>query len=197
VDSPAGNFSRYWSMNKIRFSLAVATGCALVCCSDRSDQSDKTKSEHNQESEVDRGARSASAEPEENEDGGPREEEIAEDCVAFLRSTKSVPPNLAKPDCPECVPSAEAKEVLKFERLQVDGRKCSATACDVTVTIAATFNPATGGGTMAGGLTGWIPAGQKTQYQKGETPAGLQSYRAKVIYRRHPKGWRAVEFERA
>jgi hypothetical protein len=44
----------------------------------------------------------------------PPEDEIAEDCVAFLRSTKTASTNAANVDCPQCVATSEAREMLKF-----------------------------------------------------------------------------------
>jgi hypothetical protein len=138
----------------------------------------------------------AVATEEEHERGRtPREEEIAEDCVAFLRATKAMPGD-ANPDCPQCPARTDGKEVLKFRRIQVDGTNCFDSACEVNVSIHASFNPSVGG-TIAGGLTGWISSEQKAHYIEGKTPPDEQVYKVKIIYRRDRRGWRAIEFDRA
>src|SRR3954464_15976734 len=82
------------------FLLIVVAGLmAGSSCSDDSNhepkgasKSDKTASPHEL----------AVATEEAHERGrSPREEEIAEDCVAFLRATKAMPGD-ANPDCPQC-----------------------------------------------------------------------------------------------
>ncbi len=149
------------------------------------------------ESEVERSttSESESAQAEGETELQPPEEEIGEDCVAFLRSTKTVPGNgEKKAGCPEC-PVNEAKEVLKFDHVRVDRVVRSESTCEVNVTIYATFNPSTRED-IAGGLTAWISPEQKARYLQGETPSEQQIYHVKVLYRRHQAGWRPVEFDR-
>jgi len=123
----------------------------------------------------------------------PREEEIAEDCVAFVRATKIVPAE-GGADCPGC--SGEGSEVLSFRQMRVDRIACSSTACEVTVTLHASFNSGLRG-TIGGGLTGWIPEQQRLEYLNGQAPEGEQDYRVKINYQRKGEGWRAIEFDRA
>ena len=118
---------------------------------------------------------------------------IANDCLAFLRATKVVPAQTKSDDCPEC--PTGSTEVLKFQGMNTDRVFCSTIMCHVEVTIRAFFNP--GSGEMTGGLTGWIPPEQRTEYLAGNTPPGEQVYRVKIIYKRVGDGWRAVEFDRA
>ena len=125
----------------------------------------------------------------------PPEDEIAEDCVAFIRSTKTAPAHGAKADCPQCLVNPEEKEVLKFDAIQVDRVTRSESTCEVQVTIHATFNPSTRE-SIAGGLTAWISPEQRAKYLQGEIPSGPQVYKVKVIYKRSGKRWRAVEFDR-
>jgi len=116
--------------------------------------------------------------------------------VALLRSTKTVPANATPNDCQTCPAAEDGSDVLKFNDIKVDRVDRSETTCEVYVTMRATFNPSTRQN-IAGGLTGWISPGIKEQLLRGETPAEQQTYKVKVIYRRTPKGWRPVEFDRA
>jgi hypothetical protein len=124
----------------------------------------------------------------------PREEEIGEDCVAFVRSTKVVPAQAASVDCPGC--PARGAEVLTFRQMKMETVSCSGDTCNVVVTIRALFNPGSGK-TIAGGLTGWIPPEQRSAYLSGRTPSGEQIYRVQITYKRRGNAWRAVEFDRA
>ena len=124
----------------------------------------------------------------------PREDEIAEDCLAFVRATKVVPAQTSGADCPGC--SNEGAEVFTFQQMHTDRISCSAAACEVTVTLRASFNPGTGG-RINGGLTAWIPPEQRQQYLNGAAPGGEQVYRVKIIYRRAGESWRAIEFDKA
>jgi hypothetical protein len=123
----------------------------------------------------------------------PHEDEIAEDCVTFLRATK-ISPKATPADCPGC--SATGSEVLAFRQMRMDRISCAAGSCEVTVTLRAVFNPAPAG-TMAGGLTAWVPQEQRLQYLNGHPPEGEQTYRVKITYRRTGEGWRAIEFDKA
>jgi hypothetical protein len=153
--------------------------------------------ERTNESEFERSSTSEaqSSEAERENEREPPEDEIAQDCVAFLRSTKTIPGNGANSDCPQCVATTEATEVLKFDDIRVDRVARSESTCAVNVTIHATFNPSTRE-SIAGGLTAWISPEQKAQYLQGKTPSDQQVYKVKAIYRRDRKGWRAVEFDR-
>ena len=154
-------------MNARRAALILVAGLVIASCSE------KPKSE-SKESE-----------------SQPREDEIAEDCVAFVRATKVAP---AQAECAGC--SNEGAEVLAFQQLHTDRVSCSAAACEVTVTLRASFNSGTKG-TISGGLTGWIPPEQRQNYLNGRTPEGEQVYRVKIIYKRTGEEWRAIEFDKA
>lgn len=121
----------------------------------------------------------------------PPTDQIGEDCVAFVRSTKTVQSSDGTGACPQC---PVGMEVLRFDSIQVDEVSSNGTACEVSVTIRASFNPSKGGANIGGGLTGWIPAQQRTEYLHGQAPAGQQTYKVKVSYRKRGHGWRAVEF---
>ncbi|MGI8956464.1 MAG: hypothetical protein ACR2II_06070 [Chthoniobacterales bacterium] len=125
----------------------------------------------------------------------PESQEIGEDCVAFLRATTAVPINAEKKDCPECPSGNAAFEVLKFNTFKIDKISPSGSACEVLVEIHAEFNPSPGG-TIVGGLTGWITPEQKEKYARGETPAGVQIYKVKITYTRKSGFWKAIEFDR-
>jgi hypothetical protein len=123
----------------------------------------------------------------------PHEDEMAEDCVAFVRATR-IFPKTAAADCPGC--SAEGTEILAFRQMRMDRISCTPDTCEVAVTLRAVFNPAPAG-TISGGLTGWISPEQRLQYLDGHPPEGEQAYRVKIIYRRTGEGWRAIEFDKA
>lgn len=124
----------------------------------------------------------------------PGEDEIAEDCVAFVRSTKIVPAQAPSADCPGC-PAAGA-EVLAFRQMKINRISCSGDSCTVSVTIHVSFNPGAGE-RIAGGLTAWISPEQRSAYLSGHTPSGEEAYRVQITYKRRSEGWRAVEFDRA
>jgi hypothetical protein len=126
-------------------------------------------------------------------DQQPREDEIAQDCLAFVRATK-VASSKPGADCPGC--AAESTDVLAFREMKVERISCSADSCQVSVAIRAEFNRSAGG-TVAGGLTAWIPPEQRLEYSRGQAPEGDQSYRVKIIYKRTGDAWRAIEFDRA
>jgi hypothetical protein len=124
----------------------------------------------------------------------PRDEEIGEDCVAFVRSTKVVPAQAPTADCPGC-PAAGA-EALAFRQMKTDRISCSGDSCTVLVKIVVSFKPGAGE-RIAGGLTAWISPEQRSEYLSGRTPSGEQTYRVKITYKRRGEGWRAAEFDRA
>ena len=124
----------------------------------------------------------------------PAEDKVAEDCVAFVRSTKVVPARAASTGCPGC--PAGGSEVLSFRQMKTEAVSCSSEMCTVLVTVRAVFNPGSGE-TIAGGLTAWIPPEQRTAYLAGQTPAGEQAFRIQITYKRSGAAWRVVEFDRA
>ena len=107
----------------------------------------------------------------------PREDEIAEDCVAFVRATKIAP---ASSECAGC--SAETREALAFRQMRIDRFSCSAGSCEVTVTLRAAFNRGLAG-TISGGLAAWITPEQRQQVLNGHAPEGEQVYPVKIIYK--------------
>jgi hypothetical protein len=128
------------------------------------------------------------------EERQPDEDKIAEDCVAFVRSTKVVPARAASADCPAC--PAAGTDVFAFRHMKTDSVSCSGDTCTVLVTIRAVFNPGAGK-TIAGGLVAWIPLEQRSAYLSGHTPPGEQTYHVRITYKRRGGTWRAVEFDRA
>lgn len=124
-------------------------------------------------------------------DQQPREDEIAEDCVAFVRATKIVP---ATPECAGC--TGDTREALAFRQIKVDKISCAAAACEITVTLRAAFIPGPGG-MIAGGLAGWISPEQRQTFLNGHTPEGEQVYPVKITYQRRDDVWRPIEFDRA
>jgi hypothetical protein len=166
-------------------SLALLTAaCSRKSDSDRKDRSDKTREK---DSEV-----ANSPEREENE-SQPPEDEIVEDCHALTWLTKAMPAKTTSADCPQCPASAEGTEVLKFQGAKVDRVSCVGGTCEVAASIHASFNPSKGG-TITGGLTGWIPPEQRDQYSLGQTPPGEQVYHLKITYGREGERWRLVDF---
>ncbi|HEX4630179.1 MAG TPA: hypothetical protein VH188_04375 [Chthoniobacterales bacterium] len=127
---------------------------------------------------------------EENE-SKPREDEIAEDCVAFVRSTKVLP---STPECAGC--TGDSREALAFRQIKVDRMSCAGAACEITVTLRAAFH-AGPSGTIAGGLAGWLSPEQRQAFLSGHAPEGEQLYPVKITYRRNGEEWRPVEFDRA
>ena len=130
--------------------------------------------------------------PEEDE-SQPDSDQIGEDCVGFVRATRTVSGDGKNSECPEC--PAQGNEVLKFEAAKVERVSPSGPGCEVDVAIRATFNPSTSR-EITGGLVGWIPAEQRTQYLRGLIPSGQQVYHVTITYRREGDEWQAVEFER-
>ena len=124
----------------------------------------------------------------------PGEDQIGEDCAAFVRSTKVVPARAAATDCPGCPTGGTA--VLAFRGMKTDSVSCSGDTCTVVVTIHAVYNPGSGE-TVTGGLTAWLPPEQRNAYLSGQTPSGEQTYRVRITYKRGGATWHAVEFDRA
>ena len=176
-------------MNIRRAALILVAGLLVASCSEKSAPErakDSTASETSRPSEPN--------EAEGENELQPREDEIAEACVAFLRSTKVVPAQPSTGDCPGC--PAQGTEVLAFRQMKTDRISCSDDTCTVVVTLQAVFNPGSGE-TLAGGLTAWIPPEQRSEYLSGRTPSGEQSFRVQITYKRRGNDWRAVEFDRA
>ena len=111
--------------------------------------------------------------------------------MAFVRATKIVP---ATPECAGC--SGDTREALTFRQIRVDRISCAAAACEIAVTLRAAFIPGPGG-TISGGLAGWISSEQRQAYLSGHTPEGEQLYPVKIIYQRRGDDWRAIEFDQA
>ena len=171
-----------------RAALIFAAAIIIASCSEKSaPDRENTTSEAQREP-------ARESEEKKGEELQPYEDQIAEDCVAFVRSTRVVAAKRANADCPTC--PAGGTELLSFRQMKTDSVSCSRDSCTVTATIRAVFNPGSGE-TMAGGLTAWIPPEKRTAYLSGQTPSGEQQYRVKISYKRRGEQWRAVEFDRA
>jgi hypothetical protein len=155
--------------------LILALGLLTVSCSEKSAPLEAAKESERSESERQ-----------------PREDEVGEDCVAFVRATK-VAATVPGSDCPSC--AADGAEVLAFREMKMEQISCSDDTCQASVTIRAVFNQGAGG-TITGGLTAWISPEQRLEYSKGHAPAGEQIYRVKIVYKRAGEGWRAIEFDK-
>ncbi len=172
--------------------IIFAAGIMIVSCSEKPAPDQTTDA--NTSPAARELVRESKAETAEREDQRqPSEEKVAEDCVAFVRSTKVVPAKAANADCPGC--PAGGRNVLTFRHVKTETASCSADTCTLLVTIRAVFEPGSGE-TIAGGLTAWIPPEQRTAYLSGHTPAGEQEYRVQITYKRHGAGWRVLEFDR-
>ena len=166
-------------------SLALlAAACSRTSDSDRKDRSDKTS---------ERESRVANSPAREEKESQPSEDDIVEDCHAFAWLTKAMPAKTTSADCPQCPSSAEGTEVLRFQAAKVDRVSCAGGTCEVAVSIHASFNPSKGG-TITGGLTGWIPLEQREQYSRGQTPPGEQVYHLNITYQREGEHWRLADF---
>lgn len=183
-------------MRIIRLTVVSLLAVLTISCSEKTTRTAAAPEKEYSEAERESAARDgkSSAEADEAKERAPESEEIGEDCVAFLRSTKATPPNRENKDCPQC-PSDAAVEVLKFDDFHVDRVTPGESSCKVAVTIKGQFNPSSSG-EIVGGLTGWITPEQKAQYLRGETPTGQQIYQVKIIYQRTGGAWRAAEFDR-
>jgi hypothetical protein len=176
-----------WKLLSRLLLLAAATAFPLACSDHETERADERSR-----------AKAAGAEQAAEKDEAeaqPEAADIGEDCVAFLRSTRTSAVPQPNKQCPTCPPGETAAEVLKFEGYQQDKISCSGSTCEVTVTIRAQFNPGKGGA-IVGGLVGWIPLEQREQYARGQTPVGEQFYQVQITYRRTEDGWQPVEFDR-
>jgi hypothetical protein len=180
-------------MNIGRVALIIVAGLITASCSEKS-APDREKDVNT--SEASRGVvREPGSEKAEREgEFQPDDDQIAEDCAAFVRSTKVVPARAVSTDCPEC--PAGGADVFSFRHMETDAVSCSGDTCTVVVTIRAVFNPGSGK-TVGGGLTAWLPPEQRSAYLSGQTPSGEQAYRVQITYKRRGAAWRAVEFDRA
>jgi hypothetical protein len=175
-------------MNPRRAALIFVAGIIAMSCSEKSTAhrgkrtTDGREPVHESEAEKDK------------EERQPDEDKIAEDCVAFVRSTKVVAAPAGSADCPGC--PVGGTEVFSFRQMKANSPSCSGDTCTVVVTIRAVFNPGSGE-RIAGGLTAWIRPEERTAYLNGQTPTGEQMFRVKITYKRRAEGWRAVEFDRA
>jgi hypothetical protein len=172
-----------------RAALMVVAGIVVASCSKKS-APDREK--HSNTSEATRESKSVAAKGEEERQPG--KDEIAEDCVAFVRATRIVPAQARTTDCPGC--PAAGGEVLAFRQMKADRISCSGDTCTVLVTIRAVFNPGTGE-RIAGGLTAWISPEQRSEYLSGRTPSGEHEFRVQITYKRRDEKWRPIEFDRA
>ncbi len=172
-----------------RAALILVVGIITASCSEKS-APDREKRSNTSEATREAGPEVAKGEDELQ----PREDEIGEDCVAFVRSTKVVSVQKPTADCPAC--PAGGAEVLAFRQMTTERISCSGDTCTVLVTIRASFNPGAGE-RISGGLTAWISPEQRSAYLSGHTPSGEQAYRVQITYKHRGKAWRAVEFDRA
>ena len=180
-------------INIRRAALIFVAGIITASCSEKS-APDREKDVNASEAprEIVRESEVETAEG--GEELKPDEDQIAGDCVAFVRSTKVVPARAANTDCPGC--PVGGTEALSFHQMKTDAVSCSGDTCTVLVTIRAVFNPGSGE-SVTGGLTAWIPPEQRNAYLSGDTPSGEQVYRVRITYKLRGAAWRAVEFDRA
>lgn len=175
--------------------MRVNVGAAIILVAGMIAASCSEKSAPDREKKVDETARESGVESSEGgEELKPDEDQIAEDCAVFVRSTKVVPARTAATDCAGCPAGGTA--ILAFRGTKTDSVSSSGDTCIVMVTIRAVFNPSSDG-TVTGGLTAWIPPEQRSAYLSGHTPSGEQIYRVRITYKRRGAAWRAVEFDRA
>lgn len=170
------------SVNILRLALISLATLVTASCSKQSDSGSKEATE----------AEVTSPEREESK-SQPSADDIVQDCYTFVWLTKATLARKTSADCPQCPSTEEAIHVLKFEGAKVERVSCTEENCEIAVSISASFNPSKGG-TISGGLTGWIPLEQREQYSRGQTPSGKKEYHVKIIYSRKEGGWRPVEF---
>ena len=169
-----------------RVALVLVAGIVIASCSEKSAPDREKQSEAKREPD--------SVAAKEEDERRPGEDAIAEDCVAFVRSTKVVPAQAATAGCPGC--PAGGAEMLAFRQIKTERVSSSGNTCTVLVMIRVAFNPGAGE-RIAGGLTAWISPEQRSAYLSGQTPSAEQAYRVQITYRRRGEAWRAIEFERA
>jgi hypothetical protein len=163
--------------------LSLVAGVITASCSEKSASEKQSEPKREPDSVV----------AKEKDESQPHEEEIAEHCVAFVRSTKVVSAQTPMADCPECSPAGA--EALAFRQMKTERISCSGDTCSVLVTIRVSFNPGAGE-RMTGGLTAWISPEQRNACLSGQPPSGEQAYRVQITYKRRGDEWRAIEFDR-
>ena len=171
-----------------RAALIVVVGIITASCSEKSAR-DREKY-----SDTSKATREPRLEVKGEDELQPDKDQIGEDCVAFVRSTKVVPAQVSTANCPGC-PAAGA-EMLAFSQMKTGRISCSGDTCNVLVTISVSFNTGTGE-RITGGLTAWISPEQRSAYLSGHTPSGEQVYPVQITYKRRGGAWGAVEFDRA
>lgn len=180
-------------LNLRHLPLLLVFGIMTVSCSEKS-APDRARDRSTAETPPELGRQSEPVRQTGEDEAQPDEDQIAEDCVVFVRATKVVPAGAARADCPGC--PAEGTDALTFRHMKTDAVSCSGDTCTVVVTIRAVFNPASGT-MMNGGLTAWIPQEQRNAYLNGQVPSDEQEYGVQITYKRRGAAWRAVEFDRA
>jgi len=177
-------------MHAFRIALICAAVLA-VSCSRKSETRDSSESRQSSNATA---SSSKSEQGRDDNDARPAEDEIAEDCVAFVHTTKIIPPNDAGVDCPGCTAGAAGADALSFQQFELNRITCSPTTCNAEVVVRAAFNP--GVGIIAGGLAAWLTPEHRAAYLQGKAPTGPQTFAVKVTYQRVNGGWRAIEFDR-
>jgi DNA-directed RNA polymerase subunit M/transcription elongation factor TFIIS len=172
-----------------RAALVVAAALIAASCSEKKAPE---REKYSNTPEATRAPKPQGAKDEDESE--PREDEIGEDCVTFVRSTRIVPAQTSPADCPTC--PAEGAEALSFRQMKTDRISCAGDTCTVLVTIRVAFKPGVGE-RIAGGLTAWISPEQRSEYLSGHPPSGEQAYRVQITYKRRGEAWRAVDFDRA
>jgi hypothetical protein len=187
-------------MERCIFRLAAISFTALIIasCSRQSDsqsnRADKgAQAERDQRTDPGSGSLGEEAKEGEESEAQPSLDDIIDDCRGFVWLTKAVPRDGASPNCPGCAANKEAPQVFTFRSARAERVSCTGERCEVDVVIRASFNPSNGG-TISGGLTGWISPEQREQYSRGETPPGEQIYQVAITYARDGYEWRPIEF---
>ncbi|MFL6531398.1 MAG: hypothetical protein ACJ8HQ_05790 [Chthoniobacterales bacterium] len=183
-------------MRLLTLGILILVGLGIRSCGRKpTTESERARSQHLAEASASPADADADEEREEEAEKAPDSGDIGEDCIAFLRATKIAPPPPANNgNCPQCPETSAAEEVFQFNDMKIDRIAPSAADnAEVDVRIFATFRPGHGG-VIGGGLTGWIPPEQRSQYEHGDIPAGQQVYRVRITYRRNAAGWQPLEF---
>ena len=175
-----------------RIAVIFAAAFIATSCSEKS-ASDRKKDPNTSEARREAAGKSEAKIAEDGEELQPDEDQIAQDCVAFVRSTKISPAQTASGDCPGC--SVARSEVFAFRGMQTNSVSCSEDSCSVLVTIRAVFLSGSGKA-ISGGLTAWIPPETRSEYLRGQVPSGEQTYRVQITYKRRGAAWQAIEFDR-
>ena len=175
-------------MNMCRVAFILVAGIVTASCSE------KSAGDHEKDSSKSETRREAGPETVEGKDEHqPDQDQIAEDCVAFVRATRIVPAKAPTADCPGC--PAQGTEVLAFRQMKMERISCSGDTCTVLASIRVSFNVGAGE-EITGGLTAWILPEQRNACLSGHPPAGEETYRVQITYRRRGEEWRAIEYDR-